>query len=382
MDKCHLRLSICSPSLKPLFKPMSFRRFPQRALLSPALFALVASLAGITDPVSASAQSPSPTSTSTTNPATTQTSAQSPAVNPAKIASRQPPIVAATPQKSMDWWVPGLLGASVMGAGVGMAVVLRRSQQQLVTQPPEPITYNPEPKGPAADANVSAKTAMPIAKSPVPTVAAIPAKTPVTEPVADPAVTDPVVTDPVVTDPAVTDPVIDQAVVEPATPSNQAIASQTTRMPKANLHDTLLNALHSTDPNHRQKAIWELGQRGDSRAVQPLVDLLLDSDSQQRGLVLSALSEISTRTLKPVSRALAISLQDENADVRKNAIRDLTRVYDLLTNVSQLLQSACEDPDQEVQETAKWALGQINRIKAPLIEPGPRRSVSRPETLN
>ncbi len=368
MDKCNLRLSICSPLLKPLFKPMSFRRFPQRSLLSPALFALVASLAVITDPVSASAQSPSSTSISTENKATTRTSAKPSAVNPAKIASSQPPIVAATPKKSMDWWVPGLLGASVVGAGVGMTVVLRRSQQQLVNQPPEPITYSPEPKGPATDSNVSAKTAMPIAKSPAPTAAPIPAPPSVTELVADPAVTDPAVTDP--------------ALVEPATPATHAIASQTTRMPKANLHDTLLNALRSPDPTHRQKAIWELGQRGDSRAVQPLVDLLLDSDSQQRGLVLSALSEISTRTLKPVSRALAISLQDENADVRKNAIRDLTRVYDLLTNVSQLLQSACEDPDQEVQETAKWALGQINRIKAPLIEPGPRRSISRPETLN
>jgi hypothetical protein len=351
---------------------MSFRRFPQRSLLSPALFALVTSLAVMTDPVSSSAQSPTLTSTPTSTPTTTRTSAKPPAVNPAKIASSQPPIVAATPKKNMDWWVPGLLGASVMGAGVGMTVVIRRSQQQLVTQPPEPITYNPEPKGPTADSTVSAKTAMPIAKSPAPTAvntppqsttAPIPVPTPVTEPVAD-------------------QPIADAATPSAAIPSANAIASQTTRMPKANLHDTLLNALRSPDPNHRQKAIWELGQRGDSRAVQPLVDLLLDSDSQQRGLVLSALSEISTRTLKPVSRALAISLQDENADVRKNAIRDLTRVYDLLTNVSQLLQSACEDPDQEVQETAKWALGQINRIKAPLIEPGPRRSVSRPETLN
>ncbi len=348
---------------------MSFRRFPQRSLLSPVLFAWVASLAVMTDLASASAQSPIPTSSSTANPATTRTSAKLPAVNPAKIASRQTPIVAATPKKSMDWWVPGLLGASVMGAGVGIIIVLRRSQQQLVTQPPEPITYNPEPKAPVVEAKASAKTAMPIAKSPAPPTAPIPEPTTVTESVA--------------VDQSVAEPVTPPSPATPFTsPSNNAIASQTTRMPKANLHDTLLNALGSPDPNHRQKAIWELGQRGDSRAVQPLVDLLLDSDSQQRGLVLSALSEISTRTLKPVSRALAISLQDENADVRKNAIRDLTRVYDLLTNVSQLLQSACEDPDEEVQETAKWALGQINRIKAPLIEPGPRRSVSRPETLN
>ena len=65
-----------------------------------------------------------------------------------------------------------------------------------------------------------------------------------------------------------------------------------------------------------------------------MVDLLLDSDSRQRSLVLSALSEISSRTLKPMSRALAISMQDENPDVRKNAIRDLTRIYDSLTRIS------------------------------------------------
>jgi HEAT repeat protein len=113
----------------------------------------------------------------------------------------------------------------------------------------------------------------------------------------------------------------------------------------------------------RQKAVWELGQRGDTRAVQPLVELMVDSDSKQRSLILAALSEIGTRTLKPLSRALAISLQDNNAEVRKNAIRDLTRVYDLVAQISQLLHHATEDPDQEVRETARWALGQLNRIR-------------------
>ena len=145
--------------------------------------------------------------------------------------------------------------------------------------------------------------------------------------------------------------------------------------------DSLVHELRNPDPAKRHKAIWELGRSGDSRAVQPMVDLLLDSDSRQRSLVLSALSEISSRTLKPMSRALAISMQDENPDVRKNAIRDLTHIYDSLTRISELLQNACEDPDQDVQDTAKWAIGQINRIKSPLIQ-GAGRSVSQPDSLN
>ncbi len=140
--------------------------------------------------------------------------------------------------------------------------------------------------------------------------------------------------------------------------------SETTRLAKISIVDELLRELRTPDPTKRQKIIWELGQRGDTRAVQPMVDLLIDSDSKQRSLILSALSEIGTRTLKPLSRALAISLQDESADVRKNAIRDLTRVYDLVSQMSHLLHQASDDPDQEVQETALWALGQFNRLRS------------------
>ncbi|MBW4520961.1 MAG: HEAT repeat domain-containing protein [Scytolyngbya sp. HA4215-MV1] len=138
---------------------------------------------------------------------------------------------------------------------------------------------------------------------------------------------------------------------------------ETTRLPRVSVIDQLTHDLCSADPVKRQKAIWELGQRGDTRAVQPLVELMVNSDSKQRSLILASLSEIGTRTLKPLSRALAISLQDNNAEVRKNAIRDLTRVYDLVAQISQLLHHATEDPDQEVRETARWALGQLNRIR-------------------
>ena len=330
---------------------MSFYYFPRCVRpIHPTLFVLAATLALVMAPVPSVAQ-PMPQSTAQSTP--------KPSPSPtAKSSGSKSTIDTTSPKKSIDWWVPGLLGASVMGAGVGMTLVMRRSQPQLATQPPDALIYSPKPQlfSSPTDAKASQK------------IKAIP-KTKIT-PKADPKAIPKVEPNPIPTPPTLTPP-----------SRSEAIATQTVRIPKPSVMDALVHGLRSSDPTQRQRAIWELGQRGDSRAVQPLVDLLLDSDSQQRGLVLSALSEISTRTLKPVSRALAISLQDENADVRKNAIRDLTRVYDLLTNVSQLLQSACEDPDIEVQETAKWALGQINRIKAPLIEPGPRLSISRPETL-
>lgn len=140
--------------------------------------------------------------------------------------------------------------------------------------------------------------------------------------------------------------------------------NQTSKLAKIDIIDELIQELRFPDPTQRHKAIWELGQRGDTRAVQPLVDLLVDSDSKQHSLILSALSEIGIRTLKPMARALAISLQDENSEVRKNAIRDLTRMYDGAAQLSHLLHNATNDSDPEVRDTAGWALGQLNRLRS------------------
>jgi hypothetical protein len=139
---------------------------------------------------------------------------------------------------------------------------------------------------------------------------------------------------------------------------------ETVPMRRINIVDALIQDLHNPDPSKRRKAIWELGQRGDSRAIQPLVDLMLDSDSSQRSLILGVLAEIGTRTVKPMNRALAVSLQDDSPEVRKNAIRDLTRIYDSIAQMSQLLNHAIDDDDGEVSETARWALGQLNRIRS------------------
>ncbi|NEQ32196.1 MAG: peptidoglycan-binding protein [Leptolyngbya sp. SIO4C5] len=142
-----------------------------------------------------------------------------------------------------------------------------------------------------------------------------------------------------------------------------AALEETTRLPKLNIVETLVAELQSSDPAKRRQAIWELGQRGNSSAVQPLVNLIMDADSKERSLILAALSEIGTHTLKPMNRALALSLQDDNPEVRKNAIRDLTRIYDAAAQVSQMLAHVAEDEDPEVRETARWALGQLNRIR-------------------
>lgn len=139
--------------------------------------------------------------------------------------------------------------------------------------------------------------------------------------------------------------------------------NQTSRLSRINIVDELIKDLARNDPQKRRKAIWELAQRGDSRAVQPLVDLMLDSDSIQRSLILEALSQIGVKTLQPMNRALIVSLQDDNAEVRKNAIRDLTQIYDMLAQMTQILGHAAYDPDPEVQETAKWAMSQLSRIR-------------------
>ena len=167
--------------------------------------------------------------------------------------------------------------------------------------------------------------------------------------------------------------------ITPSPQTSEIIPTEkTSRLAKVNVVDELIQDLDSSNPTQRSKAIWELGQKGDSRAIQPLVEQMVDADSQQRSLILAALSEIGTRTLKPMNRALAVSLQDESPDVRKNAIRDLTRVYDVMAQVSQMLSMAAEDEDPEVQETARYAISQMNRIRI-LPSEEPQTRVQHPE---
>ncbi|MBE9128134.1 MULTISPECIES: peptidoglycan-binding protein [unclassified Coleofasciculus] len=149
--------------------------------------------------------------------------------------------------------------------------------------------------------------------------------------------------------------------------SNSAplVRSSSGHLSKRNVINQLIRELREPDPQKRRKAIWELAQRGDSRAVQPLLDLMIDSDSKQRSLIVEALSQIGLRTLQPMNKALSLSLQDGNPEVRKNAIRDVTLMYESVAQISQILSYAIDDPDPEVQETVRWAMGQLDRIRTP-----------------
>ncbi|WP_013324379.1 HEAT repeat domain-containing protein [Gloeothece verrucosa] len=134
----------------------------------------------------------------------------------------------------------------------------------------------------------------------------------------------------------------------------------TTRIPSLDLIEELIKSLEDPDSKNRRKSIWKLAQVSDSRAMKPLVDLMIQTDSYERSLILEALSQVCSRTLRPMNQALAISLQDKNSQVRKNAIRDLTRLYDLMSQINELLCYALDDENIEVQETAKWALSKLN----------------------
>ncbi len=163
--------------------------------------------------------------------------------------------------------------------------------------------------------------------------------------------------------------------------NNQLALPETTRLPNADLVQDLIQDLEVSNPSKRRKAVWELAQKGDSRAVKPLVKLIIDSDSNERGLILEALSQISSRTVKPMKQALAMSLQDENPQVRKNAIRDVTKIYDVMNQIRQLLENAAKsDPDPEVREVGEWALKKLNLVQLPpQVDKLPDISISRRE---
>jgi tetratricopeptide (TPR) repeat protein len=139
--------------------------------------------------------------------------------------------------------------------------------------------------------------------------------------------------------------------------SNIVSLQQTFPMSKPDPVQQLLLNLEEHDSKKRRKAIWELAQKGDSRAVKPLIHKMINADSYERTLILEALSQINTSSMKTMNQALLLSLQDDNPQVRKNAIRDLTKIYDLINQIYPLINhAALNDDDEEVKEIANWAL--------------------------
>ena len=84
------------------------------------------------------------------------------------------------------------------------------------------------------------------------------------------------------------------------------------------------------------------------------------SNSPERSFILEALSQISTRTLKPIHQALTLSLEEQNPQARQTAVQDLTHLYELMSQISQQLAEAVPAPNGEVKETAQPVLNPLN----------------------
>jgi putative lipoic acid-binding regulatory protein len=123
----------------------------------------------------------------------------------------------------------------------------------------------------------------------------------------------------------------------------------------------LIQDLQQSDRLLRRKAIWKLSYTGDFRAIEPLVAIIPEADSVDKSLILDAITKIAQRSWHPINKALFISLADENAEVKKNAIRDATVLYKSIFPLTQCLSQMLGDSDREVQQTAQWALQQFQQ---------------------
>ncbi|MBE9222652.1 HEAT repeat domain-containing protein [Cyanobacterium stanieri LEGE 03274] len=122
----------------------------------------------------------------------------------------------------------------------------------------------------------------------------------------------------------------------------------------------LIKELIEGDAKNRSKVIWNLASQADSRAIAPLLDIMIKSNSQEKTLILEAISQIAFNSIKPINQALILSLQDDHGTVRKNALRDVSKVYELITQVQPIItQTAYNDPDPEVREIALSILEKI-----------------------
>ncbi len=129
----------------------------------------------------------------------------------------------------------------------------------------------------------------------------------------------------------------------------------------------LIQDLQQQDRDLRRKAIWGLAQTNDFRGIEPLVKIMPQADSLEKGLILDTITQIASRNFQTINRVLLTSLEDESAEVRKRAVRDLTVLYKSMSFVTVCLSKMTEDSDREVQQTAKWALEQFNQMSLPFV---------------
>ena len=122
----------------------------------------------------------------------------------------------------------------------------------------------------------------------------------------------------------------------------------------------LIKDLQQGDRRLRRKAIWELAERGDPRSIQPLVNIVSDVSSLDKSLISNAIAQIVHRNFQPINHRLFTNLQQDNPQVKKNAINDLSDLYLFIAPVAKKLLQMQLDSDPEVRQTAVEALRRLN----------------------
>jgi len=127
----------------------------------------------------------------------------------------------------------------------------------------------------------------------------------------------------------------------------------------------LIQDLKKSDFQLRRKAIWELALTGDSRSIEPLINIIPEVKSIDKSLIVNAISQIAYRNFAVIYDVLFASLKDANSDVRKDAIRDIVALHESTARINRNLHIMLNDSDKEVRQTAEWALKIINLSSLP-----------------
>jgi len=129
--------------------------------------------------------------------------------------------------------------------------------------------------------------------------------------------------------------------------------------------DMLLNFLQTGDFQKVKRAAYWLGKIGESRAVNPLVILLNDSEEFVREAAVNALGQIGdARAVTP----LIARLNDKEKFVRTASVKALVQIGN--TRIAEPLIALLDDSSELVRKSAVIALGKIGNTSAiePLME--------------
>ncbi|MEM8672410.1 MAG: HEAT repeat domain-containing protein [Cyanobacteria bacterium P01_G01_bin.67] len=142
--------------------------------------------------------------------------------------------------------------------------------------------------------------------------------------------------------------------------ARDSLLSVNSSQDRINVVFELTKDLLQSDRNIRRKAIWELAKLGDSRVIEPLMAIMPQANSVDKSLIIKAITQITNRSFKPVNAKLFAMLNDDNPEVRVNAILDLTTFYKFIAPITQQLLQMQLDDNQEVRDRASQALQDLN----------------------